>query len=90
MKVVSKRIKEAFEAGRTLKVGNTSTDGESVYLYGHKILSKESGVLSFTLAGHNTPLTRERVKSIGGFPVYCKDYTPYCGDMEIDSKLWYI
>ena len=74
MRKVTERIKKAFENGKSLKIGNTRTDGESVFLHGNEI------------AGWNTPTTRERVNGITGMGfhqvgfVACLDGEPVCED----------
>ena len=65
MRKVTQQIKEAFEQRKAKKVGNTETDGESVWLHGNKIITRDpSGAVMATLAGWNTPTTRERVNGI--------------------------
>ncbi len=89
MRVVSKRIAVAFAAGKVLRVGNTSTDGHGVYLHENKIIERMEDGIWFTLAGWNTPTTRERIRSIAGGGVYCKDFTPYFNDKPISCREWY-
>ena len=85
MRKVTKQIKEAFEQGKSLKVGNTRTDGKSVFLHGNEIVRRDaSGLVFATLAGWNTPTTRERVNGITGMGfhqvgfVACLDGEPIC------------
>lgn len=85
MRKVTQRIKEAFEQGASLKIGNTRTNGTSVFLHGNEIVRREpSGLVLATLAGWNTPTTRERVNGITGMGfhqvgfVACIDGEPVC------------
>jgi hypothetical protein len=87
MRKVTEQIKTAFEKGESLKVGNTRTDGTSVFLHGNEIIRRDvSGLVFATLAGWNTPTTRERVNGITGMGfhqigfVACLDGEPVCED----------
>ena len=87
MRKVTEQIKTAFENGESLKVGNTRTDGTSVFLHGNEIIRRDvSGIVFATLAGWNTPTTRERVNGITGMGfhqigfVACLDGEPVCED----------
>mgnify|MGYP005838283939 CR=1 FL=1 len=40
MRKVTQQIKKAFEKGESLKVGNTRTDGKSVFLHGNEIVKR--------------------------------------------------
>lgn len=65
MRKVTAQIKKAFEEGRSLKVGNTETDGQTVWLHGNAIVKRDpDGLVRWSLAGWNTPTTRERVNGI--------------------------
>ena len=87
MRKVTERIKKAFEQGTSLKIGNTRTDGTSVFLHGNEIIRRDiNGLVFATLAGHNTRTTRERINGITdmgfhqvGF-VACIDGEPVCED----------
>ena len=89
MRKVTERIKQAFEQGTSLKVGNTRTDGTSVFLHGNEIIKRdESGLVMATLAGWNTPTTRERINGITGLGIYQKNFTPMLNGQEIDEYDW--
>ena len=89
MRKVSRQIKEAFEAGKSRTIGNTSTNGESVFLHGNQIVKREAGKVYWTLAGWNTATTRERVNSIVNAGVYQKDFEPYVDGKEVCPHTWY-
>ncbi len=87
MRKVTERIKKAFEQGKSLKIGSTRTNGTSVFLHGNEIIRRDvSGLVFATLAGWNTPTTRERVNGITGMGfhqvgfVACIDGEPVCED----------
>jgi hypothetical protein len=69
MRKVTEEIKQAFERGESLKVGNTRTDGVSVFLHGNEIVRRD---------------VRERVNGITGMGfhqvgfVACLDGEPVC------------
>ena len=65
MRKVTEKIKEAFKLRKSLKIGNTETDGETVWLFGNPIVKRDqSGLVLWSLAGWNTVTTRERVNGI--------------------------
>lgn len=89
MRQVTAQIKKAFEQGTSLKVGNTRTDGTSVFLHGNEIIKRDaSGLVMATLAGWNTPTTRERVNGITGLGIYQKNFAPMLNGQEIDPYDW--
>jgi hypothetical protein len=89
MRKVTELIKKAFEQGTSLKIGNTRTDGTSVFLHGNEIVKREnSGLVIATLAGWNTPTTRERVNGITGLGIHQKNFKPMLNGSEIDSFDW--
>jgi hypothetical protein len=90
MRIVSKKIAVSFENNRSRKVGNTHTDGQSVFLYGNKIIERrEDGSVWVSLAGWNTPTTRSRINDITGAGFSQKDFTPYLRGEPVDSREWY-
>jgi len=89
MRKVTQQIKEAFEQGKSLKVGNTRTNGTSVFLHGNEIVKRDpSGLVMATLAGWNTPTTRERVNGITGLGIHQKNFSPMLNGSEIDAFDW--
>jgi len=92
MRVITRKIKEAFEQGKSLKIGNTETDGNRVWLFGNLIIQRQedTGKVWATLAGWNTPTTRERVNGIAGLGVYQKDFSPMLAGQEIDPGAWFV
>lgn len=67
MRKITETISNAYKAGTPCRMSNTSTDGRSISLFGHMIARKTNHGTStrFTLAGWNTPTTRERLKAAG-------------------------
>ena len=91
MRQVTEQIKQAFEQGKAFKKGNTRTDGKSVFLHGNEIIKRDSsGLVLVTLAGWNTPTTRERVNGITGIGIYQKNFVPMLNGCEIDPFDWIV
>jgi hypothetical protein len=89
MRKVTQRIKEAFNKGTSLKVGNTRTDGQTVWLHGNAIVKRDpDGLVRWSLAGWNTPTTRERVNGIANAGVFQFKFEPVLNGEIIDSSDW--
>jgi hypothetical protein len=90
MRQVTKKIKEAFEQGKSLKIDNTETDGQTVWLYGNAIVKRDpDGLVRWSLAGWNTPTTRERVNGIANAGVCQFKFEPVLNGEVIDSSDWF-
>ena len=89
MRKVTEQIKKAFEQGKSKKVGNTETDGTSVFLHGNEIVRRQHGLVFATLAGWNTPTTRERVNGIANADVCQFKFEPVLNGQVIDSSDWF-
>ena len=65
MRQVSKEVCQAFINRKPKRVKNTHSDGRNLFLHNNKIAWRaSSGHVGFTLAGWNTPTTRERLNAI--------------------------
>lgn len=82
MRTITQQIADAFNVGEPLRIGNTYTDGQAVYLHGNKILSRESDGLYWNLCGWNTATTRERLKP--WVRIICKNRAPYVDGILIE------
>ena len=90
MRKVTQQIKQAFKNGTSLKVGNTRTDGQTVWLHGNAIVKRDpDGLVRWSLAGWNTPTTRERVNGIANADVCQFKSKPVLNGEEIDSSDWF-
>ena len=90
MRKVTEQIKKAFEEGRSLKVGNTETDGQTVWLHGNAIVKRDpDGLVRWSLAGWNTPTTRERVNGIANAGVSQVKFKPVLNGQIINSSDWF-
>ena len=90
MRKVTQQIKQAFEQGTSLKVGNTKTDGKTVWLHGNAIVKRDpDGLVRWSLAGWNSSTTRERVNGIANAGVRQVAFEPILNGQEIDSYDWF-
>ncbi len=90
MRKVTQQIKEAFEQGKSLKVGNTRTDGNTVWLHGNAIVKRDpDGLVRWSLAGWNTPTTRERVNGIANANVFQFKFEPVLNGQKINPFDWF-
>jgi hypothetical protein len=74
MRKVTSEIVKAWARGDSLTVGNTSTDGNAIWLHGNAIAWKtgDADIIALTLAGWPTVTTRERLNGVLNF--YGIDY----------------
>ena len=90
MRKVTEQIKNAFEQGTSLKVGNTETDGKTVWLHGNAIVKRDpDGLVRWSLAGWNTPTTRERVNGIANAGVHQVNFEAILNAQIINSFDWF-
>jgi hypothetical protein len=90
MRKVTEQIKKAFQQGKSLKAGNTRTDGQTVWLHGNAIVKRDAdGLVRWSLAGWNTPTTRERVNGIANAGVCQVNFEPILNGQEINSSDWF-
>ena len=85
MRKVTAEIRRAFNNGQKKTIGNTWTDGESVYLHGNKIVSRNpvSKVVYICTHGWNTITTRERLNAFTNKRVYQKKHK-----LMLDNDEW--
>jgi len=97
MHKVTEQIRAALLARRSMTIGNTRTDGESVWLHGNKIVERRGDNLYWTLAGWPTSTTRERVNGIANAGVFQKDHCQFIAgrtpqnndyDVPVDPHEW--
>jgi hypothetical protein len=61
MRKVEREVIGAFLERRSRKVGNTRTDGDTLYLHGNAIAQHSGEFIKITLAGWPTVTTRSRL-----------------------------
>ncbi len=90
MRKVTQQIKQAFERRESKTIGNTKTDGNTVWLHGNAIVKRGfDGLVIASLAGWNTPTTIERVNGITGLGFYQKNREPMLNGHIINSSDWF-
>ncbi len=89
MRKVTEKIRLAFINGESKKVENTETDGQTVWLHGNAIIKKVDKHIEFSLAGWNTPTTRERINGITGAGVYQENFECKRNGKEISAYDWH-
>ena len=95
MRIIERKLKTAFEAGKELYISNSMVKVEneivSLYLFGHCIAMRNtrSNQTCFTLAGWNTSTTRSRLRNVLGIGVYNNKRVPHIGMRKLDSRAWY-
>ena len=90
MRKVTQQIKQAFEHREAKTIGNTTTDGTTVWLHGNAIVKRDpDGLVRWSLAGWNTPTTRERVNGIANAGVHQVKFEPVLNGHSIDPSDWF-
>jgi hypothetical protein len=78
MKQITRDIVAAFMKHEPRRIGNSRTDGTTLYLHGNAIAEwRMDGSLWITSAGWRTNTTKERLNGIPGVRIHQKDYTWY-------------
>ena len=80
------RIVSAFKYGDSLKIGNSRTDGQKLWLHDNLIAEKRNGSLWITQAGWDTNTTNERLNGLSGVNIYHKRGRLFLNDKEWDGE----
>ena len=80
---ITKQITAAFLECKTLKIDNSSTDGNSLYLHGNRIAWHDGNNIIITSAGWFSNTTKERLNGLPGVSVYQEK-----GDWYLNGELW--
>jgi len=95
MRKITEQAGEAFNTSKAFRKDNTAVElrddiGVELRLHGNLIAYKQqsTGDVSFTLAGWNTPTTRERLKAVG-VQVNSIKGVPHYNGVAIDANAWY-
>ncbi len=87
MRKITKEIVAAFMNRETKKIGNSRTDGTTLYLHDNAIAKwDEEGRLWVTNAGWKSTTTKERLNGIPGVSIQQKNYTWYLNDRPWDGS----
>ena len=84
MRKITKEIVAAFMNRETKTIGNSYTNGTTLYLHGNPIARHSCiGVIEVSTAGWNTPTTRERLNGLPGVRVNVKR-----GQLYLNGRPW--
>ena len=86
MRIITKKIVRAFMDRERLRVGNSSTDGYSMFLHGNKIAQFRPEGLWITNAGWQTSTTKERLNGIPGVNIRQMNGVWYLNGREWDGS----
>ena len=86
MRRITAEITRAFEERRTLKIDNSYTDGNSLWLFGNKIAEWRDGYLWITDAGWDSKTTKERLNGLSGVNIRQERGVWYLNDKAWDGR----
>jgi len=66
MRKITREIVNAFQNSRSLRIGNSYTNGEALWLFGNKIAEIRRDGLWITNAGWKSKTTKERLNGLSG------------------------
>lgn len=93
MRKITKQAIEAFENGYNFKSRNTEVNAThhnvGYYLHDNLIAIKSGDKIEVSLAGWNTPTTRERLNGIKGVSIHTRKGQAYLNGNPIDDSKWY-
>jgi hypothetical protein len=69
MRAVTEKICRAFQERRALKLSNSFTDGDSLWLFGNMIAMYRNGDLFICNGGWNSVTTKERLNGLRGVSI---------------------
>lgn len=86
MRKVTQQIIWAFEYHREQKIGNSYTDGKTLYLHGNAIAEHRTDGLWITNAGWTSNVTKERLNGLRDVSINQKNYAWFLNGKEWDGK----
>lgn len=86
MRQITSQLCRAFQYGRKLSIGNTKTDGRSLFLHGNEIARRTDFGLYITNAGWASNTTKERLNGLDGVSIYQKNFDWYLNGKKWDGK----
>ena len=86
MRKVTQQIVGAFENRYAAKLGNTHTDGKTLWLHGNAIAKWLDDGLYITNAGWRSNTTKERLNGLRGVNISQKNYTWYLNGKEWNGE----
>lgn len=83
MRQITRDIVDAFQNSRSLKIGNSRTNGESLWLFDNKIAEIRRDGLWITNAGWDSRTTYERLNGLSGVHVRKQR-----GTLLLNDRVW--
>jgi len=83
MRVTTEKICRAFESRRALTLGNSKTDGNSLWLFGNEIAQWREDGIWITNAGWNSKTTKERLNGLTGVSIQQRE-----GNLYLNGNFW--
>ena len=84
MRKITSAICLAFESRNKLAMGNSMTDGETLFLHANAIARHGAEGLEVTTAGWDTNTTRERLNGLDGVSAYRRK-----GELILNGRKWH-
>jgi len=86
MRQITRDIVNAFQNSRSLRIDNSRTDGESLWLFDNKIAEIRRDGLWITNAGWNSTTTKERLNGLSGVNIVQRRGTWFLNGNEWDGR----
>jgi hypothetical protein len=86
MRQITQKITHAFEGRYALRIDNSRTDGDSLWLFGNRIAEWRRDGLWISNAGWNSKTTKERLNGLTGVSISQRAGTWYLNDREWDGS----
>ena len=86
MRQITRDIVNAFQNSRSLTIGNSRTNGESLWLFGNKIAEIRRDGLWITNAGWDSKTTKERLNGLSGVNIVQRRGTWFLNEREWDGR----
>ena len=83
MRQITRKIVQAFESRTELRIDNSRTDGQSLWLFGNKIAEWRSDGLWISNGGWDSRTTKERLNGLRGVSI-----TQVRGNWFLNGVLW--
>jgi hypothetical protein len=86
MRKITREIVDAFQNSRSLTIGNSRTNGESLWLFGNKIAEIRRDGLWICNGGWDSATTKERLNGLSGVHIVQRGGTWYLNGLEWDGR----
>lgn len=86
MRAVTEKICRAFQERRALKLSNSFTDGDALWLFGNMIAMYRNGDLFICNGGWNSVTTKERLNGLNGVSIVQRRGSWFLNGTEWDGN----